>query len=304
MHDEWEGGERHGVAWRRVLSGVAVLAVAGALTWTALQSEPAMIVQTDRNPIAGTSEEPDVVLQRPVRAGARWLCGPEHPVRAFASGLFYTPEHPATPQDTVKPTGCFLSAEWAEAGGYELAPTPQGALRVGSLYLVPSVAPSMAACGDLAAIVDFVVPCPGRLPAPGRGMSCVSSCLFYGQSLTPGVVIEQRGFLLPADWCEDCEGQVVVAAVRDRTPVELISCGPAMARAAHEGQRVSGYHDCPRGPEWLPGIAGYPHERHTLLVWEDGPVTYAVSMEGHSAEIRSVLRALRADLAFVTPQGA
>ena len=266
-----------------------------------MRNDQGLQVQTDRNPVAGPSDEPDVVLQPPVRAGAGWLCPDGHPVRAFASGTFFPPEHPAVPADAMRPEACFLSPDWAESGGYDLAPTPPNVIEVGSLYLVPTAAPRGAACRDVAAVVEFVVPCPGHLPAPGRAGSCANSCLFYGESEQPGMVIEQRGFPLPVDWCEGCEAHVVVSAVRDRSPAELVSCGPEMAREARRDAAIGGFHDCGQAAEWLPGIAGFPHERHTLLVWEDGPVTYAVSMHGDGAQIRAVLSSLRGDMLYVPP---
>lgn len=301
MDGEWEGGERHGVAWRRLLVVLAVLAAVAA-AWVGLRADGGMTVETDRNPVAEVSDEPDVVLQPPVRAGARWLCPDDHPVRAYAPDLYYPPEHPSVPPDISRPHGCFISGEWAESAGYELAPPPPDAVRLASLYLVPAVAPSFEACGAVAEVVDFAVPCPEVLPAPGRAMSCASSCLFYGTAAEPGVVIEQQSFLLPAQWCDGCADHVVVAAVRDRGPRELISCGPDMAAAAAAGEDISGYHDCPPGPEWLVGIAGFPHERHTLLVWEEdlqGQITYAVSMEGHGAEIRALVSAIRRGIRYV-----
>jgi hypothetical protein len=302
VHDAWEGGERHGVAWRRLAAGVG-LAVLVAVSWTALRTADGLTVQTDRNPTAGGTEEPDVVLAPPVRAGAGWVCAAEHPVRAYAAGWFYPPEHPEIPDTATKPEACYLDAEWAEAGGYALAPTPAAVIRAGGLYLVPAVAPSSDACADVAAVVGFVVPCPQRLPAPGRASSCTNSCLFYGEASEPGVVIEQRGFQLPVEWCDDCADHVVLTAVRDRSPPQLIACGPLMASAAAAGDRISGFHDCPPGPEWLPGIAGYPHERHTMLVWGHGPLPYALSMEGHSAQIRTILLSLQEWLAWVEPGG-
>lgn len=302
MHEEWEGGRRHGVAWRRLITGTVIVGVLVA-SWTALRSEQGLTVQTDRNPSAGVSEEPDVVLQPPARAGSRWVCAADHPVRAYDGGLYYPPEHPGVPPDIARPAGCFMSSAWAESGGYELAPAPPDAMIVGSLYLVPAVAPSFEGCAAVAAVVDFDVPCPQRLPAPGRASSCMNSCLFYGAAADPGVVIEQRGFLLPSQWCDDCADHVVIAAVKDRSPAELVTCGPAMAEAAAAGDALRGYHDCPPGPEWLPGIAGFPHERHTMLVWEEGRMTYAISMEGHSARIRTLLSTLKGGLAFVEHGG-
>lgn len=300
MHDAWEGSERQGLAWRR-LGSLAGLVALVALGWTALQSEHGLTIQTDGEQTRSPTEQPEVVAQPPVRAGARWVCPADHPVRAFDSGRYYPPEHPVAPEDTTKPQRCFLSGEWAEAGGYELAPPPAGAVLVGQLYVVPAVAPSLRACGKVAQIVEFAVPCPTRLPAPGRGMSCATSCLYFGQAAEAGVVIEQQGFLLPARWCAGCADHVVVAAVRDRSPPELISCGPSMAAAAAAGEPIGGYHDCPAGPEWLTGIAGFPHERHTLMVWEEGNLTYAVSMEGHAPEIRTLLSVLRGGIVQVDP---
>ena len=301
MHDDWEGGQRQRVAWRRLIVAMAVAGLAAA-TWLALQSEQGLQVQTDRNPIAEASDEPDVVLQPPVRAGSGWVCPSDHPVRAFDAGVYYPPEHPAVPADATRPEGCFLSPEWAESGGYDLAPTPPDVIEVGSLYLVPTTAPTAAACADVAAVVGFPVPCPERLPAPGRGSSCANTCLFYGDSQQPGVVIEQRGFPLPLEWCDACQPHVVITAVRDRAPAELISCGPRMARDVRAGERITGFHDCGPGPEWLPAIAGYPHERHTLLVDEAGPITFAVSMEGHGAQVRAVVSNLRRHLVGVAPR--
>jgi len=304
VHDAWEGGERQGPQWRRLLTAAVAVAVATVLGWAALQSGDGLTVQTDRNPVAGPTDEPDVVLQAPQRAGDRWLCANSFPVRAFDTGLFYPPEHPAVPEFTLRPEACFLDSMWAQSAGYDIAPTPPDVAKVGSLYLVPSLAPSESACADVARVVGFAVPCPGRLPAPGRGASCLNGCLFWGEATDPGAVIEQRGFAQPVDWCERCASRdthVVFAAVRDRSPAELVTCGPDMAAAVRTAAPLGGYYDCPPGPPWLPGLAGYPHERHTLLLWEAGDITYAVSMEGHAAEIRSLLRALRAGMKLVGP---
>ena len=298
MDGEWEGGERHGVAWRRLLVVLGLLAVVAA-GWAGLRGDGGMVVETDRNPVAGVSDEPEGVLQPPVRAGSRWLCPDDHPVRAYEPDLYYPPEHPSVPPDASRPHGCFLNAEWAESAGYELAPTPPDVMEVGSLYLVPTTAPAVAACAGVAAVVGFAVPCPERLPAPGRASSCANTCLFYGDGDQPGVVIEQRGFPLPLEWCEPCEAHVVITAVRDQAPAELISCGPKMARDVRAGERITGFHDCGPGPEWLPAIAGYPHERHTLLVDQAGPITFAVSMEGHGAQVRAVVSAVRRHLVGV-----
>ena len=304
MAEEWEGGERQGIRWRRVGSVLLVLAlVAGGVY--ALRRERRLSIETDDTPIVGVSEAVEVVATAPLQAGDRWYCPTTHPVRVYEDGLYYPIEYPQGRRHIARPANCFEDPQRAQEGGYRLAPPPPGAVIAGGVYLMPTVAPSSQACATVARTAGLPVPCPGMLPSPAEGPSCLDGrCEFAG-----GVVLEQRSFQVSRDWHVDGQHVVLAAApvsvghrisparpLRVDADAALVTCGPD-GEIEPAGQDI--FRVCPPGPPWIPGIGGYPHEQHTAAFWRRGRVVYAASVEGSGPDVEAVLAAVISGIRYV-----
>lgn len=304
MADQWEGGEHQGIRWRRLGAIVLVVALVAGGVYTA-RRERRLSIETDGAPIVGVSEAVEVVARAPLQAGDLWYCPTTHPVRVYQDGLYYPAEYPHRGRHIGRPDRCFEDPERAEEDGYRLAPPPPGAVIAGGIYVVPAVAPTTLACADLSERAGVPVPCPGVLPSPGEGPSCLSGrCEYAG-----GVVLEQRGFQTSRDWHQDGEHVVLTAApvavghvIRPGRPLRvdadsaLVTCGPDDPVEA-EGEDT--FRVCPTAPPWIPGIGGFPHEDHTAAFWRRGRVVYAASVEGSGHDVEEVLAAVIDGIRYV-----
>ena len=298
VSEDWEIGERHPIRWGRILAAVAILVLA-AVVWT--QRNRGLPVSQDAQPQAGPSDVPEVVVRAPEETGNRWFCPNDAAVRAYPDDLYVPPHYPRTPRDVIRPDRCFATAQLAEAAGYRLAPPPRGAMLAGGVYVVPALLPGRHGCADLAEEWGAAVPCPTRLPTPGLGQWCTDGgCEFDG-----GIVIEQQFFNAPPEFCEGCQPEVIVSAVKLRGPsggpTYLVTCpsrstpedAASVTRTPKDtldrvGPRPH-IQRCGQGPPWLPGIGGLPHEGHTAARWRVDDVVYAVSVGGHGAAQEALL---------------
>ena len=308
MTDEWEGGARQGIPWRRVGAVLLVVALVAGGVYAA-RRERRLSIETDGAPIIGRSEAVEVVATAPLQAGDRWYCPSTHPVRVYEDGLYYPPEYPQRGRHIARPDSCFEDPDRAEEGGYRLAPPPPGAVIAGGIYLLPTVAPTSQACAAVARSAGIPVPCPGMLPSPAEGPSCLDDRCEYGG----GVVLEQRSFQVSRDWHQDGQHVMLTAAPiaagggvnPGRTlpldaPLPLVTCGRG------ELVRPQGPHTyrvCPSGPPWIPGIGGFPHEDHTAAFWRRGRVVYGASVEGSGAAVEAVLRVVIRNIRYVGGAG-
>jgi hypothetical protein len=300
VSEDWEAGERHPIRWGRIAVVLAIVAL--AMVWWS-QRDRGLPVERDLPPVAGPSDAPEVVVRAPQETGNRWYCPDDSPVRAYEDGLYVPPHYAHSPRDVVRPDRCFATPELAEAEGYTLAPPPPDTVVAGGVYVIPALLPGRQVCADLADEWGAPVPCPTRLPTPGTGAWCANdACRFDG-----GVVIEQRFFNAPDDFCDGCQPEVILTAVklegRSGGPTYLVTCprhsmpedlasvtqtpeDPSLTTL----QRLPRIQRCGQGPPWLPGIGGLPHEGHTAARWRDGDIVYAVSVGGHGAAQEAVLR--------------
>ena len=158
MTQDWEGGERQGIRWRRVGLGLLVVVVlAGGY---AVRRDRGIPIETDGTPVVDTSETPEIVVIAPTRVGTRWYCPDDFPVHIDADGLYFPHEYPRGGPLSLRPRSCYADAERAEQDGYRLAPAPPGTKVAGGVYLERSGSPTTAACKAMAGEIGFPVPCP------------------------------------------------------------------------------------------------------------------------------------------------
>jgi hypothetical protein len=75
------------------------------------------------------------------------------------------------------------------------------------VYVIPATAPQRGGCALLAHDTGMTVPCPVSLPAPANGPTCEDDrCQFEG-----GIVIEQRLFSAPPEYCVGCDTHVITS---------------------------------------------------------------------------------------------
>ena len=310
MTDEWEGGERQGFRWRRLGGIVVVIAVVAGGVYAA-RRERRLSIETDGAPIVGSSEAVEVVATAPLQAGDLWYCPSTHPVRVYEDGLYYPEEYPQRGRHIARPANCYEDPERAEDEGYTLAPPPPGAVIAGGVYVVPAVAPTTQACAEVARSAGIPVPCPGMLPSPAEGPSCLDGRCEYGG----GVVLEQRSFQVSRDWHQDGQHVVLAAApltsgapIRAGHPVPMDGVEPGLVTcgldAPVQPEDQSTFHLCPPGSPWIPGIGGDPHESHTAAFWRRGRVVYAASVEGRGPDVEAVLTAVISGIRYVGPGDA
>ncbi|MPZ73904.1 MAG: hypothetical protein GEU74_11855 [Nitriliruptorales bacterium] len=300
MKDGWEGGERQGIRWLRV-AGVLAVAVVSALLW--FQRDRGISVERDGQPVGGPTAMPQVVVTAPLRAGDRWYCSSDYPVRAYAAdAVYYPPHYPTRGAFVARPDECYVDEERAAAAGYQLADPPPGSVVAGDVYVVVASAPGRAACAQLAVEAQVAVPCPTVLPSPATGPSCTDNRC----RMDDGIVIEQRGFDAPPLFCVDCDHHVMITAVKDNESRHLVTCPEPPAQGEDPGSVTAVPQDegldrvgptpevleCAQGPPWIPGIGGIPHEGHTMARWRTGGHTFGVSVEGHGERQTQLLHAL------------
>ena len=315
MTEDWEGGTRPGLRWWRLILLFAVVCVA-ALWWT--QRDAGLTVERDQEPIGGPTAAPEVVISRPRKAGDRWYCPSDTPVRAYtADGVYYPAHYPRVAGGVPKPDECFADEERAVAAGYRLADPPPDSVVAGGVYVIPSAIPTLEDCARLATESGVAVPCPTRLPSPAVGPPCDNTrCRLHG-----GVVLEQRTFDAPRAFCPDCDRSarhVMITAVKGNRSQHLVTCPPWPAVGEDFGSVTPVPDDvvgldyvgetpeilrCGEGPPWIPGIGGVPHEGHTMARWRSGPYTFAVSVDGEGDAQSELLDALLDGIEVCVPQG-
>ena len=306
MSENWEGGERQGVRWRRLGAGVLVVAV-GAATFYAVRNRNQLGIETGEGPAVEVSETVEVVVTAPLRAGDRWYCPTTYPVAAFDDGEYRPAEYPRVDQ-SERPAQCYADPQRAEDDGYDLADPPDGVVLAGGIYLEPVRLPHREGCANAATWVGVTVPCPTRLPTPADGPSCeIDSCVFGDRS---GVIIEHRQFRVPRDWPPDVEPHVVLTAVgvaRERGDGSLQVSGPQAFGACRAGDPVAApqrpqFIQCPEGNTWIPRFQGDPHEGHTAAFWRRNDVVYGASVEGTGGAAEELLHALIDGIEYVDPR--
>lgn len=303
---DWEGGERQPLRWGRIVAVAALVALA-AVAWSARQ-RGALEVTTDGATEAAPVPEADldVVVQPASSAGDRWFCPRGFEVRGYDSGRAYPLTHPDLPSARRRPTGCYRDLQRAQAAGLTVASTPPGTQMLDGIYLRPTGYSMQGACVAAATDLGYPVLCPTLAPAAGASLRCAGvsfTCNFRG-----GFVLEQRGFLHPGDWCDDCDGHLFVTTAPDGVRPELVTClgdrdGPEPVRSLGTVGPAT-LQACPDGPPWIPGSGGFPHEGHTLASWTDDGVSYAVSVEGHGEPQVALVTRIVETAVVTTPAGA
>lgn len=299
MAGDWEGGEREGFPWRRLGLVVLVAAlVAGAVLGTRGTRE--LPVDTSDEAVEGGSERVEVVVAGPLQAGDRWYCPPANPIRTFDNGFYYPPGYPEALGHLGRPDACYADAQRAERADFQRAPPPAGFVVAGGIYIGPAASPTLAACAQVAEHANgLAVPCPTMLPAPGNGPSCAApaQCMFELD-----VIIEQRGFPAPPQWCDGCETHVVVAAEPNGRSGPLVTCEQGVDLPDLPPRPGILLLECPEDqPPWVPGLGGYPHAGHTMTAWHRGDTTYAASVEGFGQPQREVLAVVVDGIEYVSP---
>lgn len=304
----WEGGERQGIRWRRIGAALGVVVVVAG-GWYVLRSRDQIVIETDGPPIGEVSENVDVVVTSPLRAGGRWYCPSTHPIAAYNTGRYFPGHYPRGPHERQQPADCFADPARAEDAGYDLADPPEGAVLAGDVYLEPAGAPTDAACAAVADYLGFTVPCPGRLPTPPFGPTCAEDSCVFDPEAREGFVVEHRAFVLPTDWAGGGKAQVFVTAAqieREGANGELLVRGdPALVACSAEDpvQATSRprFVVCPPGDTWVPGIQGEPHEDHTAAFWRRDGVVYAASVDGQGQAADELLHALIDGIEYIDP---
>ena len=308
---EWEGGERQGIRWRRVLIALLVVALVGGGVYV-VRNRNQLAIDTDNEPVAGVEEEDvEVVEVAPLTAGDRWYCPTTHPVVAFDDD-YYPAHFPLDNRLEERPDACFVDAERAAGTGLSLADPPPDVVFAGGVYLSPAQAPTRRSCQTLADYVDMRVPCPTRWPTPAYGPSCGDDSCVHQNQQGLGVVIEHRTFELPEDWGGGTESNAKLTAVpidvdgldndgdvvRVGGPSELVTC-QAGARVEVERQPTIEY--CEPGATWIPRIQGDPHGGATAAFWRDDEVVYGASVAGNGPEAAELLHAVIDGIEYVDP---
>lgn len=149
-----------------VASVLAGAALAGAST--------GLLTATDEYPLVELQEPLISGSEAPLHSGSLYVCN--LPIRAYAGGVFYPPNHPAAPPSTERIEWCFATAESAEEAGYSLAPAPEGGEVFGGIYIVPLEAEVWELCIDAARGMGIPVPCPPQVPASFHHASYRLTC--------------------------------------------------------------------------------------------------------------------------------
>ena len=308
---EWEGGERQGVRWGRIVVAIVIVAlVAGGVY--AVRNRNQLAIDSDGPPVGEVSETVEVVVTGPLSAGDRWYCPTTHPFAAYEEGSYYPPHYPrdAFP-DGEKPIDCYAEAERAQDDGYELADPPDGVVLAGDLYLEPTRSPTAANCADLASRSSLTVPCPGRLPAPAFGPTCAQDSCIFDPARLQGLVIEHRAFAVPPEWGGGGQAQVFLTAalidlnragedgtLRIYGDAALVACSADDPVQATSRPR---FVVCTAGETWVPRIQGEPHESHTAAFWRRGDIVYGASVDGQGQDADELLHALIDGITYVDP---
>ncbi len=147
---------------RRMLNGCAAVLTALIFAVSCTGVPPAR--STLRQSLIPTpaGQPPEVI------ASDAFLCPPGYAFGAYGS-LFYPPTYPSPPPPSARPARCYPSAVEAEAGGYALAPTPEGDLQIGLVYLVPTDHAFLAVCRAAGARLGFPVSTCSRWRRRGIG---------------------------------------------------------------------------------------------------------------------------------------
>jgi hypothetical protein len=173
MARRWRVGLAANPTARGVLTAAALIA-ALLVTGRVLNGGPG----GGQRPPAGSSLAPTAVAstQAPERTGGTAACPRLWPVLAMSDHRSYPPGHPTRPPPEARPVVCYQTAAAAARGGYDPAPLPPGALRVGGVYLATTGQSFRASCQRAADRLGFTVPCPGLLPTGPRGSPAPRLC--------------------------------------------------------------------------------------------------------------------------------
>jgi hypothetical protein len=244
---------------------------------------------------AGTAAAP-----APYRLGERLACPHNRPVLAASDGRSYPPGHPGRPARGAGGAACFDTAAEATAAGYEEAPLPAGALKLGEVYLVPVPGRVGRECRRAAERLGFAVPCPTLRPVPSVGAPPPAVCPRPSPCGDPrfGFLFEDSGFVLPSGYVgayPEVGRRLVVAAARRPTAPAVACAGERPVARARVRGRGGGLVQCP------PGTG--PHRDGLLLRWRERGVVMAVSVTGNLGAQRRLVTALAERLELVPPGG-
>ena len=248
----------------------------------------------------------------PVRLpGGTGVCPPvAFPYVADASTkLVYPPNYPGAVLATMRPTGCFASAQDARAAGYTVAPPPAGDTPLGGVYMGPAPAAVRRTCQAARTRIDRVVYCPSRLPAPWRtsnigvpscpSAGCSGSLLAISGSFTapPSYVGSAAGigdvamWAVPTSWVFPRSRRAGPAYFR-AGPAYL----PAVYCAGSRAQLIS--HTTFRGhpAAWYRGSHCLNGNAASTLSWRIGRESYAIAADGPATLRRHVIEYIAAHL--------
>src|SRR5437879_5091779 len=191
-------------------------------------------------------------------AGTTFMCPAGYGFVAYASG-YYPPTYPSPPPPSARPARCYRSSAEAEAAGYTLAPTPQGDLRIGLVYLVPADETFLATCRAAGPHLGFPVPCPSLVPESTDSVGCDGNCAFDGAFIAEGGFSGPPGYI----GANPGIGHLWIMAARTRlNPPFWFTCGrPPFGSVMIRPGVHGGWINCPQSSEGN-------HAGHVLLVWD------------------------------------
>jgi hypothetical protein len=239
MARRWRAGLAGNPTARGVLTAAALIA-ALLVTGRVLNGG----LSGGQRPPAGSSPAPAAIAstQVPYRTGCPLLW----PVLAMSDHRSYPAGHPTRPPPKATPVACYRTVAAAARGGYDPAPLPPGALRVGGVYLATTGRAFRASCQRAADRLGFTIPCPELLPTAPRGSPAPRMC-----DRTPGCQRDhalrfvQGGFVVPPGYVGAPGGygalSILAAPSGDASGRRALECGRERRIAtptAHPARRV------------------------------------------------------------------
>jgi hypothetical protein len=226
----------------------------------------------------------------PLASGTIWTC-PAGSLTAFGSGkIYYSSVYPSPPPFKTRPARCYKTEGEATLAGYKPAPPPKGGALLDGIYLVPASNLVKSNCGDLAAKLRIVIPCPTLLPAEVAGSLCT-----------------------PITACTD--NVAFVAAVTVLTPIEYPGdtlTSPAAIRLVVAAQPLSS--PGARLPDGCasvnsgPSAMGQPTlwakcgtSNYVFLTWQTGTEGFVVNAANDTPATRRLVQLFASKLVAVSP---
>lgn len=243
MARRWRVGLAGNPTARGVVTAAALIA-ALLVTGRVLNGGPG----GGQRPPAGSSSAPTAIAstQVPHRTGGTAGCPLLWPVLAMSDHRSYPAGHPTHPPPEATPVACYQTVAAAARGGYEPAPLPPGALRVGGVYLATTGRPFRASCQRAADRLGFTIPCPGLLPTAPRGSPAPQMCDRPSSCRRDHALrFVQGGFVVPPGYVGAPGGygalSILAAPTGDASSRRALECGRERRIATpttHPAQRV------------------------------------------------------------------